>query len=642
MDFFEHQDLARKNSRKLVFLFVLALIGVVVSVYVLISVLYFAGTNYVAEAPDGLPPIDPFTDWRLMLAIGGGTLLFVGGASAYRVASLSGGGQVVASSLGGRPLQPDTRDFDERRLLNVVEEMAIASGIPVPPVFLLEEQGINAFAAGYSPQDAVIGVTRGCVETLTRDELQGVIAHEFSHILNGDMRLNIRMIGVVYGVMAIGYIGWQIFRLSMYSGGSRRNGKDNKGGLLALAGGLILIGAVGTFFGNWIKASLSRQREYLADASAVQFTRNPQGIAGALKQIGASPVHGEISSPNASEFSHMYFATGVTGFFAAIFSTHPPLEKRIQRIDPRWDGKFPTEQRARKLPEPAARTGQDRADSMKQKVAKAIPILMGVEAIGQPTPSHLELAHQLIADIPEPVKQAARNPYGARAVLYALMLNHEPEIQRTQLKQLDQFAERGLAEMTGALAVEVSKLDRQHRLPLAEMTLGSLKMLSTTQFNNFMANLDVLVKADSKIELFEWVVLRIVKQHLGPPQRSRAKYHRLEKLTEPCNLLISSLAWSGHHDPAEVKSAFESGSAAINIPGLSLVPRERISLSKLGQALDKLEHADMDAKKKLITACAKCITADKQVTNNEAELMRAIAESFGCPMPPLIPDQSLA
>ncbi len=269
-----------KNSRKLVVLFVLAVIGVVVSVYVLIGVLYFVGNNQLAESPDGRVPISFFTDWRFMLLIGGATLLFIGGASVYRVSSLQGGGQVVAASLGGRPLQPNTSDLDERRLLNVVEEMAIASGTPVPPVFLLEEQGINAFAAGYSPQDAVIGVTRGCVQTLSRDELQGVIAHEFSHILNGDMRLNIRLIGIVYGIMAIGIIGWQLFRITLYTGGSRRRDKDSGGGIIALAGGLIVIGAVGTFLGNWIKASLSRQREYLADASAVQFTRNPQGIAG--------------------------------------------------------------------------------------------------------------------------------------------------------------------------------------------------------------------------------------------------------------------------------------------------------------------------------------------------------------------------
>lgn len=642
MDFFEHQDEARKNSRKLILFFVLAVTGVVISVYVLVGLAVFGFNTQIAESDNRVDVLPWITDWRIMLMVGGGTLLFVGGASAYRVASLRGGGHVVAASLGGRPLQQNTTDRDERRVLNVVEEMAIASGTPVPPVFLLEEEGINAFAAGYSPQDAVIGVTRGCVQSLSRDELQGVIAHEFSHILNGDMRINIRLIGLVYGIMAIGFIGWQVFRIAIYSGAGRRRDKDsNTMPLIAVAVGLIAIGAVGTFFGNWIRAALSRQREFLADASAVQFTRNPHGISGALMQIGASPAHGEIKNPAAAEFSHMYFAKGVSSMFSGIFATHPPLEKRILRIEPRWDGKYPSEQRTRRSPDTTSVTRQDKEESRRQEVAKAVTILAGVEAIGQPTPAHLALAHQLISDIPDLVKEAARNPYGGRAVVYALLLNQEPQIKQQQLDQLKKFAERGLAEMTAALEAEVSKLDRQHRLPLVEMTLGSLKLLSKTQYNNFMSNLDVLVKADSKIDLFEWVVVRVVRHHLGPPSRSRPKYHGLEKLSSQCNMLLSVLAWAGHSDPVEVQSAFDAGAKVINIPGLALVPRDKIDLSLLGNALDTLDRVEMGLKKTLIMACAQCIIADKQVTANEAELMRAIAESFDCPMPPLVPGQAL-
>lgn len=620
----------------------MAVIGVIFSVYVLLGVAITGYNVQVADSKKGIDLVALLTNWQILLMVGGGTLLFVGGASAYRISSLQGGGQVVASSLGGRPLQQSTTDRDERRLLNVVEEMAIASGVPVPPVFLLEEQGINAFAAGYSPQDAVIGVTRGCVQSLSRDELQGVIAHEFSHVLNGDMRMNIRLIGIIYGIMAIGFIGWQIFRIAIYSGGGRRSGKDsNPLPLIAIGGGLIAIGAVGTFFGNWIKASFSRQREFLADASAVQFTRNPDGIAGALMQIGASPAHGEIKNPAAPEFSHMYFATGVTTMLSGIFATHPPLEKRILRIEPRWDGKFPNQRQTRMSPDDTADSRADKTDARKKEVAKAVTILAGVEAIGQPTPSHLALAHQLISEIPDTLKEAARNPYGARAVVYALLLNQESQVRQQQLAQLKQFAERGLAEMTAAVATEVTRLNPQHRLPLVEMTLGALKLLSTTQYNNFMANLDVLVKADNKIELFEWVVVRVVHHHLGPPQRSRPKYHSLEKLSAQCNMLLSCLAWAGHVDPAKVQSAFDAGAEVINIPGLALIPRDRIKLTELGRALDILDSVEMGLKKTLIRACAECIIADKQVTASEAELMRGIAESFGCPMPPLLPGQSL-
>lgn len=642
MDFFEHQDLARKNSRNLIILFVLAVLGVIVSVYVLMGLAVTGYNVQLAESNGGLDPVGLLTDWRILLLVGGGTLLFIGGASTYRIASLSGGGQVVASSLGGRPLPQNTTDPDERRLLNVVEEMAIASGTPVPPVFLLEEEGINAFAAGYSAQDAVIGVTRGCVQSLTRDELQGVIAHEFSHILNGDMRMSIRLIGIVYGIMAIGFIGGQIFRIAIYSGGGRRSSKDsNPLPLIVIAGGLVAIGAVGTFFGNWIKASFSRQREFLADASAVQFTRNPQGIAGALMQIGAAPAHGEIKNSAAAEFSHMYFATGVSSLFSGLFATHPPLNQRIKRVLPQWDGKLPPQRQSQSSSETVSPSPKENEDSKKHKVAKAVTILAGIEAIGQPTPAHLEMAHELIAEIPNAVKEAAHHPYGARAVIFALVLNRESNIRQQQLAQLKRHAERGMAEMTEAVAAEVSRLDRQHRLPLVEMTLGSLKLLSSTQYQSFMSNLDVLTKADGKIELFEWVVVRVVQHHLGAPATRRTRYYSLKPLASQCSLLLSSLAYAGHSDAAEVQAAFDAGRDAINIAGLVLVAREQFRLSELGHALDTLDSVELKLKKTLILACAKCIVADKQVTADEAELMRAIAESIGCPMPPLLPGQAL-
>ena len=462
-------------------------------------------------------------------------------------------------ALGGQPLNHDTRDRDERRILNVVEEMAIASSIPVPPVYLLEEKGINAFAAGYSPQDAVIGVTRGCVQTLTRDELQGVIAHEYSHILNGDMRMNIRLIGFVYGIMVIGLLGWQIFCIALYTGGRRRSKDSNPLPLIAVGGGLIVIGAIGTFFGNWIKSSISRQREYLADASAVQFTRNPDGIAGALKQIGGSTGHGILEHGSAPEFSHMFFATGVTGMLSSMFTTHPPLEQRIRRIEPRWDGEFP---KARQLRVGEGRPKQslkEKPVARREKMAQAVTVMAGIEVIGQPTPQHVAHAAKLISEIPDTVKNAARDPYGARAVLYGLLLNEEADVRQRQVDQLKQHAERGLAELTEVMSRQIAALEKQHRLPLVDMTLGSLKALSPTQHHNFKVNLDVLVKADRKIEFFEWVLLRIVDHHLGQPQRARPQYYGLERLQSQCSTLLSALAWVGHSDPGQVSKAFDAG-----------------------------------------------------------------------------------
>lgn len=641
MDFFEHQDLARRNTKKLVILFILALIGVVVSVYLLLAASLAGYNDQLAKPDQKLDIVALLTDWQILAMVGGGTLLVVGGACAYRISQLSGGGQIVAASLGGQPLHHDTRDRDERRILNVVEEMAIASGIPVPPVYLLEEEGINAFAAGYSPQDAVIGVTRGCVQTLSRDELQGVIAHEYSHILNGDMRMNIRLIGFVYGIMVIGLIGWQIVRVVFYTSGRRRGKNSNPIPLIAVGGGLIVIGVIGTFFGNWIKSSISRQREYLADASAVQFTRNPDGIGGALKKIGGNASHGILKNGAAQEFSHMFFAAGVRGILSSMFATHPPLEKRIRRIEPQWDSKFSEASRGRAGEGEPKESLQKKGATRREKMVQAVTVVAGIETIGQPTPEHVTLAAKLISEIPDTVKNAARDPYGARAVLYALLLNEEPDVRQRQVDQLKQCAERGLAELTEVMSRQIAALDSHHRLPLVDMTLGSLKALSPTQYKNFKINLDVLVNADSKIELFEWVLLRIAEHHLGQPQRTRPHHHGLERLPSQCSTLLSALAWVGHSDPDQVSKAFDAGAAVINIQGQKLLSRNEVDFNDLGTALDVLNTVEMKNKRILLRACANTIVADQEVTANEAELMRAISESLDCPMPPLLPGQTL-
>lgn len=339
-DFFDRQDVARRNTTRLVILFVLAVLAIMASVDLLLA----ATMGYLARDPrTGAIDWTLAADPQLLGLAVVGTLILVGGGSLYKTAQLRGGGRIVAEQLGGRRLNPDSRVPAERQLLNVVEEMAIASGSPAPPVYLLDqEDGINAFAAGFTPADAVIGVTRGAAERLTRDELQGVIAHEFSHIFNGDMRLNIRLIGLLHGILIIGLLGYFILRMTAFSGRGRRSKQGSSAlPLLALGAGLMAVGFFGTFFGNLIKAAVSRQREFLADASAVQFTRQPEGLAGALKKIGGAATGSTIQSPNAPEASHMFFGRATSGF-SALFSTHPPLAARIRVIEPAWDGTFPT------------------------------------------------------------------------------------------------------------------------------------------------------------------------------------------------------------------------------------------------------------------------------------------------------------
>ena len=319
-DFFERQDIARRNTSRLVLLFVLAVLAIMLSIDLLLA----ATMGYLSR--------DPATgaiDWSLAgdLQLVGiavvGTLVVVGGGTLFKIAQLRGGGRVIVEELGGRRLNPDTSVPAERQFLNVVEEMVIASGTPAPPVYLLdEEEGINAFAAGFTINDAVIGVTRGAVERLPRDELQGVIAHEFSHILNGDMRLNIRLIGLLNGILIIGILGYFMLRVAAFSGSRhRRSSRDSSPlPMLALGAGLLVVGFLGTFFGNLIKAGVSRQREFLVDASAVQFTRQPAGIAGALKRIGGFLRGSTVQSPNAPEASHMFFGRATSGL-KALFMT---------------------------------------------------------------------------------------------------------------------------------------------------------------------------------------------------------------------------------------------------------------------------------------------------------------------------------
>ena len=345
MDYFQSQDLAKKRTGLLVFYFAMAVILIIVSVYLAIAcVLHLAGSE--KETAGGEHAVADLWDPQLLGAVALGTSALIGGGSLYKMASLSGGGHTVAELLGGRLLHPDSTDPDERRLLNVVEEMAIASGLPVPPVYLLEnELAINAFAAGHTPGNAVVAVTLGTLRRLSRDELQGVIGHEFSHILNGDMRLNTRLIGILFGILVIGIVGWIMFRSSFgVRLGARDDNGDRKGfnpiPLIGLA--LYVIGYVGVFFGNLIKAAVSRQREYLADASAVQFTRNPAGLAGALKKIGALAQGSQIQDAHAEEASHLFFGEAVGGMnnFFGLLASHPPLVERIRRIDPSFTGDF--------------------------------------------------------------------------------------------------------------------------------------------------------------------------------------------------------------------------------------------------------------------------------------------------------------
>jgi Zn-dependent protease with chaperone function len=570
----------------------------------------------------------------------------VGGGALFKTAQLRGGGRVIAEELGGRRLNPDTSVAGERQLLNVVEEMAIASGTPAPPVYLLDEEGgINAFAAGFTINDAVIGVTRGAVERLSRDELQGVIAHEFSHILNGDMCLNIRLIGFLHGILIIGMLGYFMLRVSAFSSyRHRRSSRDNSPlALLALGAGLMVVGFLGTFFGNLIKAGVSRQREFLADASAVQFTRQPAGIAGALKQIGGFLSGSTVQSPNAPEANHLFFGKATSGL-SGLFATHPPLADRIRQLEPSWNGQFAevtprTDSALAPHPSTAGVAGLTGAEAAVNRDG-AENVTSAVDHIGQPNTAHLQYAARLVNELPTAIVDATREPYGARALIYSLLIDRQTEIREVQIAHLSKAADPGVCKETLKLLPLIEQLDARFRLPLVDITLPALCALTDAQYRQFKQNITELVEADRTIALFEWSLQRILLHDLDAKRFNlrpgRVRHHKLHRLQPHYELLLSTLAHTGHRDETAAHEAFEQAKQHVDLPQARFRRDEECRLEAFDTALTVLEEAVPQIKRQILRAAAACITADRKVTIAEAELLRAMSASLGCPMPPLL------
>ena len=646
-DFFQRQTDARRTTKWLVGVFILAVISIVVSTMLATALV----TSYVGQQPSyrGYQlERQPFP-WEATLMSGVAALGLIVGGSLFKIAQLSGGGTVVAERLGGKRIYPNTVDPVERRLLNVVEEMALASGTPVPAVFLLhDEQGINAFAAGHSVSDCVIGVTRGCAEQLSRDQLQGVVAHEFSHILNGDMRLDLRLMGVLFGILLMGLTGRELLRWAALGGGRSSNRRDN-GGLYLLAIGLtfMILGFMGMFFGNLIKAAVSRQREYLADASAVQFTRNPGGIAGALKRIGAAVFGSKLVSPKAAEASHMYFAEGV----ASLFATHPPLAKRILAVEPDWDGKYPAAIPADAVvgfdaPGAEGFTAGAPIAAPSEVYDQPVPVPTVQHAarqVAHPTEIHRTYVQQLLADIPQPLVDAAHEPYGARALIFALMLDDNADVRSAQLKALEKNADANVFEHTLQLVKSAQALDVRGQLPLVDMALPALRSLSVAQYNEFIQCFLGLVDADSRISLFEWTLHHVLLRHLRPQFETvrppQIKYYGLQQLGQQCSVLLSSLARASQQND---EAAFAAGAKQLPEANLKLLPAEECGLNELDIALRDLAQVAPKQRARLVGACASCICADSAVNVTECELLRAICDMLDCPMPPLVAGQEVS
>ncbi|MFG0275418.1 MAG: M48 family metalloprotease [Phycisphaerales bacterium] len=644
MDFFEHQQAARKRTGLLVALFTLAIACIVAITCAVVALILATVGAAESTSDDSLAQRAIAVDWRILAGTAGAVVGIVFVASAVKLAELRAGGGAIAERLGGRLVTHDADDPSARRALNVVEEMAIASGVPTPPVYILDdERVINAFAAGYAPSDAVVGLTRGCVERLSRDELQGVVAHEFSHILNGDMRRNIRLIGLLHGVLALGLVGAVLLRsmrYGLYAGGRRRSSsRSGDGGaaiviaILAIGLTLYILGSVGSFFGGLIKSAVSRQREFLADASAVQFTRNPAGIAGALKRIGGMSRHGRLTTPNAQLASHMYFAEGVGFHLTSLFATHPPLDKRIRRIEPDWDGRYPAPDRARADEEqpPSAQPTPVRAAG-----ANLAALHESIAHVGQPTRDHLDAAAQLLHAAPAALLRAAHDAFGAQALVAAALLDAVDAVRREQVAILEQHAPRGVAAAAQRLAPETASLDPALRLPLLDIALGSLRSLADADRQRLRAVTERLIAADQKIGLFEWCLRRLLVRALRDPERPRITHYGMQRLAAPVSQTLAALAAIGGRDDGAAQTAFDAAAATLPDVRTRFIPPADTSLRALDEALSALAGLAPRHKRRLLDACAVCVAADGEAQAPEVETLRAIADALGCPMPPVL------
>ena len=631
MNFFDAQDKARRATKWLVVVYVAATALIVAGVTLVVAATFF-GLGAENRPPD--PGVLIGTAVAATLLIVGGTL--------YRMARLSSGGGRVATELGGVKVPADVADPLRRRLRNVVEEISIASGVPVPEIYVLEkEPGINAFAAGYTSGDAAIAVTRGALELLDRDELQGVIAHEFSHVLNGDMRLNIRMMGVLFGIMVISLVGRMILRGTHGGMSSSRNSRSS-GGIVVLGLGLTVLGWIGVFFARLIKAAVSRQREYLADASAVQFTRQTTGIANALKKIGGYRSKSYFQAADAEEVSHMLFGPGAR--FSSMFATHPPLDQRIQALEPGFDPSQYPDVRPRQADLP----DQQQYDSPVSSLAsntRTIGVSADsiVDSVGQPGPAHVGFATALRRSIPKSLRGPAHSPSHAYLVALALLLDTNEELPA---RQFDFLRGQLGAERAGLVAryyQEIADLGEVYRLPLLEIAFPALKLSPTPQLEFLLDLGRRLIQLDGRISYREFCYFRILSrtlaQAIDPSAPISTRRAPKSAVRRAATELIRLLADRGHDTLGAKEAAFRAGLAEFGAWASDNPPFELPTMDTVDafeECLGVLDHMNGAATQTLLKAVTATVVHDDHINVPEAEMIRALCASLDCPLPPLL------
>ena len=650
MDFFQQQDTARRNARMLVLLFLAAVLLLIVLTNAAVAAFLFFSQDYniYSGSREGVAGFLSYFSWARFGSIGLAVTATVALVVLVKWIQLSTGGKVVAESMGGTRLLPQTRDPAERRCLNIVAEMALAANMPVPPVYVLNgERGINAFAAGITPADAIVAVTRGGIEQLKRHELQGVIAHEFSHILNGDMRLNIRLAAMLKGITFIGDVGHMLLRSSNRVRTGASQSKKNQGSALPLLGLVLwLLGWLGGLAAGFIKAAISRQKEYLADAGAVQYTRSAEGIGDALKVIGGYIPGTLVHAARAAEMSHIFFGQ-IEHHLWQVFATHPPLQSRIRRIEPGWDGKYIDRKPRQYAREPRApgsgEIGVGRAAVVAAALATTAAAREGsiepdqegvVDADFGPGPAELEQDTAEREEIPVVFVRHSQEPLGAQALVSCLLIGADSEVRQTQLALLEDADIRGLPELANTLFPGVHELGAPSRLPLLEMCLPALKTMSAPQYRRFKNCLLALIRADQRTELHEWCLFQLVRHYLDPEyiqvRPSRARYRKLQKVALQVRVVLSILAREGSGNTDQV---FRAAANELGFPTMAIMPQEQATVAAFSRAVNELADCYPLLKPRLLKAMATAAGSDGQLSPTEREIIASMAAVMDCPVP---------
>ena len=652
MDFYSRQAAARGQSRWLVFSFIVALLAVALALDFVLFTFIASRNSYYGFNALGYAAANPGEVVFCTLAVMG----VLGIASLYKSMELRGGGGVVARSLGGVLVTADTTDFKRKRLLNVIEEMAIASGVPMPEVYVLEQEpGINAFAAGHTPANAAVTVTQGALDRLSRDELQGVIGHEFSHILNGDMRLNIQLMGWVFGLFVIGLIGRLILQFSP-RGSDRR---DSNAAFLALGFAIMVLGYVGLLAGRILQAAVSRQRERLADASGVQFTRNPQGLKGALVKIAALPDGSALVAADAEQAAHMFFAEGLS----RVFATHPPILERIRELDPHFDMREleraaaePDQQpsaaevaglAAAQAPSAAARSqfagggglggfGQISRSGAGVGIAQAA---RAVAQVGQPDTAHIEHAQAVRLALPPGARELTESPGGAQALVVALLISADPAVRERQLESLAKSANAATVEVIQRVIPIAQALNPMLRLPILQRAFPALRRSTVPQRKALVKLVNDLIHADARVDVFEFCLAMLLETLLND-ELSASRPHgklTLEDEAGEISLLFATLAQIGAQDEQAARAAYEVGISTVlpmRRPPFVAAPDWQ---QKLSAAFPRLGQLHPFAKKAVIEGLVKTVANDEMLMDEEAELLRTVCAVLHCPLPPMLP-----